>query len=123
VPGTEYDRLAVSGPVLLNGVLTIESGPGFLPPLGTTFDIVTGPRSGQFAAVEGGALPNGTSYVAHYNPSSVQLVVDPIVELQGDRSGVERAAGIRHDQRVLAPSGRPGARRRRRAMCAPARPA
>ena len=75
-PGTEYDRLVVTGAASLGGVLTIESAPGFLPPLGTTFDIVTGSRSGQFHTVEGDELPNNTWYIPHYNPSGVQLIVE-----------------------------------------------
>ena len=39
-PGTEYDRLVVGGFATLDGRLTIESAPGFLPPVGTTFEIL-----------------------------------------------------------------------------------
>ena len=74
-PGTEYDRLVVSGFATLGGRLTIESAPGFLPPVGTTFEILSGTRSGQFASVEGDLLPNGNWYAPHYNPANVQLVV------------------------------------------------
>jgi hypothetical protein len=74
-PGTEYDRLVVSGFATLGGRLTIESAPGFLPPVGTTFEILSGTRSGQFASVEGDLLLNGNWYAPHYNPANVQLVV------------------------------------------------
>lgn len=74
-PGTEYDRLVVSGFATLDGRLTIESAPGFLPPVGTTFEILSGTRSGQFATVEGDLLPNGNWYAPQYNPANVQLVV------------------------------------------------
>ena len=74
-PGTEYDRLVVTDAASLGGVLTIESAPGFLPPVGTTFEILSGPRSGQFARVEGDLLPNGNWYALRYNPNSVELVV------------------------------------------------
>lgn len=74
-PGTECDRLVVSGFATLDGRLTIESAPGFLPPVGTTFEILSGTRSGQFASVEGDLLPNGNWYAPRYNPDNVQLVV------------------------------------------------
>ena len=74
-PGTEYDRLVVTGVASLGGVLTIESAPGFLPPVGTTFEILSGTRSGQFERVEGDLLPNGNWYAPRYNPTSVELVV------------------------------------------------
>jgi hypothetical protein len=74
-PGTEYDRLVVTGPASLGSVLTIESAPGFLPPVGTTFEILSGTRAGQFASVEGDLLPNGNWYAPRYNPDNVQLVV------------------------------------------------
>ena len=75
VPGTEYDRLVVTGSAALGGRLIIESAPGFEPPLGTTFEILSGSRSGQFPFIEGAQLPSGHRYVPHYNPTSVQLVV------------------------------------------------
>ena len=74
-PGTEYDRLVVMGAASLGGVLTIESAPGFLPPVGTTFEILSGTRTGQFASVEGDLLPNGNWYALRYNPDNVELVV------------------------------------------------
>jgi hypothetical protein len=74
-PGTEYDRLVVSRFAALGGRLTIESAPGFLPPVGTQFDIIGGPRSEQFATVEGDLLLNGNWYMPLYNPANVQLIV------------------------------------------------
>ena len=48
--GNEYDRLLVSGSATLDGRLTIESAPGFLPPVGAQFNILGGLRFGQFAS-------------------------------------------------------------------------
>jgi hypothetical protein len=77
-PGTTYDRLVVTGLATLNGRLTIEPAPRVvLPPLGATFEILTGTRSGQFTTIEGDLLPNGNRYVPYYNPGNVQLVVEP----------------------------------------------
>lgn len=75
-PGAEYDRLVVNGSATLDGRLTIESAPGFLPPVGTTFEILSGERFGEFATVEGDLLPNGNWYAPRYNPGNVQLVVE-----------------------------------------------
>ena len=75
VPETEYDRLVVTGFATLGGRLTIQSAPGFLPPVGTQFNIIGGLRSGQFATVEGDLLPNGNWYAPFYNPANVQLIV------------------------------------------------
>jgi hypothetical protein len=74
-PETEYDRLVVSGSATLDGRLTIESAPGFLPPVGAQFNILGGLRFGQFASVEGDLLPNGNWYAPFYNPANVQLIV------------------------------------------------
>lgn len=73
--GNEYDRLLVSGSATLDGRLTLESAPGFLPPVGTQFNILGGLRFGQFASVEGDLLPNGSWYAPRYNPANVLLVV------------------------------------------------
>ena len=74
-PEAEYDRLVVTGSVTLDGRLTIESAPGFLPPVGSQFNIIGGLRSGQFSSVEGDLLPNGNWYAPFYNPANVQLIV------------------------------------------------
>jgi hypothetical protein len=74
-PETEYDRLVVTGFATLGGRLTIESAPGFLPPVGSQFNILGGLRSGQFSRVEGDLLPNGNWYAPFYNPANVQLIV------------------------------------------------
>ena len=53
--GTGYDRLSVSGNVSLAGTLAIATGPGFLPPSGQTYQLVTagGTRTGTFGTVTG----------------------------------------------------------------------
>ena len=74
-PETEYDRLVVTGSATLDGRLTIESAPGFLPPVGSQFNIIGGLRSGEFSTVEGDLLLNRSWYAPFYNPANVQLVV------------------------------------------------
>jgi hypothetical protein len=65
----------VTGFATLGGRLAIESAPGFLPPVGSQFNILGGLRSGQFSRVEGDLLPNGNWYAPFYNPANVQLIV------------------------------------------------
>jgi hypothetical protein len=74
-PEREYDRLVVTGSATLDGRLALESAPGFLPPVGSQFNILGGLRFGQFASVEGDLLPNGNWYAPFYNPANVQLIV------------------------------------------------
>ena len=94
-PGTEYDRLVVSGSATLDGRLTIESAPGFLPPAGTQFNILGGLRFGQFASVEGDLLPNGNWYAPYYNPANVQLVVQRGLSLHRYRAPGDRGYNSR----------------------------
>jgi hypothetical protein len=75
MPGTEYDRLVVGGSATLDGRLTLESAPGFLPPVGTQFNILGGLRFGEFATVEGDLLQNGSWYAPLYQPVNVLLIV------------------------------------------------
>ena len=75
VPETEYDRLVVTGSATLDGRLTIDSAPGFLPPAGSQFNILTGLRTGEFSRVEGDLLLNMNWYAPLYYPALVQLIV------------------------------------------------
>jgi len=75
-PGTGYDRLVAAGPSTLDGTLTIDTAPGFFPPVGTTFEILHSPRSGEFASVEGADLPGGLVYHVYYDDAAVRLVVE-----------------------------------------------
>jgi len=71
-PGTEYDRLAVSGAAALGGTLQISYLNGFVPKAGQQFAILTcGSRTGGFASVLG---PGQYSVV--YNSGNVTLTVD-----------------------------------------------
>jgi hypothetical protein len=50
-PGTGHGQLQVSGTVTLNGTLSVDLNPGYLPAVGDTFTLLTaGTRSGTFAA-------------------------------------------------------------------------
>ena len=68
---TTFDRLAVDGPVTLDGALEVSLINGFVPQVGQTFNIITcTSRSGQFANV---SLPPGLQLV--YTPTTVALML------------------------------------------------
>ena len=73
-PGTQFDRLAVTGTVALNGTLAIDSS-SFTPALTDTFQILTGSAvSGTFSQLTGATRGNRI-YGAQYNPADVTLTV------------------------------------------------
>jgi hypothetical protein len=69
-PGTGYDQIAVSGPIVLGGALSLALG--FSPPIGTTFNIISnsgaGAVNGTFAGLPEGAtqLVGGTTLKISY---------------------------------------------------------
>lgn len=51
-PGTDYDRLVVTGLATLGGTLRITLAPGYTPVIGDTFDVLTAPAiNGSFNTV------------------------------------------------------------------------
>lgn len=84
-PGA-FDVLAATGLVGLAGGLEIVSPPGFNPPEGATFTIVTGAsRAGMFTSVTSSILAGGRRFVASYTPTSV--TVTPAPGCLGDANG------------------------------------
>jgi len=74
-PGSQFDVLAVGGPVALDGVLAIVNDPAFSPALTDTFRILTaGSRTGQWASVTGGTVGPHT-YLPSYQPDGATLCV------------------------------------------------
>lgn len=73
--GTQFDRLAVSGNLTVDGTLAIQSG-GFTPAPTDTFRIVDGAasRTGTFATVTGASVPPN-SYTVAYDAGGVTLLV------------------------------------------------
>jgi hypothetical protein len=74
--GTQYDRLAVSNGVSLNGKLILKRINGFLPAIGNSFTILTGSaRSGTFSTVTGLSINSGEHFQVNYLPTSVTVTV------------------------------------------------
>ena len=62
-PGTQYDRLAVSGTAILGGVLDVALANRFQPSLGDPFRVVSaGTLSGNFSALNGSAFDSGLTF-------------------------------------------------------------
>lgn len=76
LPGTDHDQLRVSGRALLGGTLAITPAPGFDPPTGQEFIVLTcSARQGTFAQVTGTALPGGKRLEVVYEAAAVKLRV------------------------------------------------
>jgi hypothetical protein len=74
---TQYDRLAVTGAVTLNGTLTMGLANGFTPAIGNIFVVVTfASRTGTFANVTGSAIPGSMLFqTSTPNANNFDLVV------------------------------------------------
>jgi hypothetical protein len=76
-PGTQYDRLAVTGAVTLNGTLNVSLANGFVPAFGNVFIPLTfASRTGTFAGVTGTAIPGALLFqTSTPNANNFDLVV------------------------------------------------
>jgi hypothetical protein len=75
-PGVTYDQVAISGNAVLTGTLEISLMNGYLPPLNSTFAILTaGAVSGTFPTVTGTAIGNGRKFNVVYSGTAVTLQV------------------------------------------------
>jgi hypothetical protein len=83
LPGSEYDRLLIGGNADLGGTLHLSRLNGFLPTLTDTFRCITfAARSGEFAAVTGTPVGNGTYLEIAYRPTEVvQYVCNGISDI------------------------------------------
>jgi hypothetical protein len=74
--GTQYDRLAVTNGVSLNGKLALKRINSFVPAIGSSFTIVTGSAlTGKFATVTGVSINAGEHFQVNYGPTSVTVTV------------------------------------------------
>ncbi len=73
--GTNYDRLVLSSPVSLNGIIRAELINGFFPKKDDAFTVLTYPsRTGSFTTLDN-PLPDRIAWEVQYGPTSAQLVV------------------------------------------------
>ena len=70
----QYSAIDV-GSALLDGDLNVFLTDGFIPSLGDTFQIISGPLTGTLNPVGFPSLPGGLGWNVQYNPSSVVLQV------------------------------------------------
>ena len=75
-PGSQHDQLVATGPITLDGTLTIETDPAFTPVEGDSFVIMTGSSvTGTFDDLVGDELGGGLRYVVSTTPTAVVLNV------------------------------------------------
>ena len=75
-PGTDYDQLIVTGAAMLSGMLDIELLAGFVPDVGSEFDVVTyASRSGMFTQLAGLNIGFGRHFDVSYLADHIALFV------------------------------------------------
>ena len=78
-PGTQHDRLDVSGAATIDGTLSVSFTGGYVPITGDAFTILTaGTRTGTFAATILPPLGAGQFWNVNYKPASVELKIVPL---------------------------------------------
>ena len=84
-PGSQHDRLDVTGVASLSGTLDVDLIGGFIPGNGQTFTVLTSPAiTGAFHTLQLPALPAGLAWSLMLNPTSLVLAVSG----DGDGDGV-----------------------------------
>jgi hypothetical protein len=75
-PGTDFDKLAVTGNAVLGGTLNVSLIGGFTPVAGDSFSIATfGSGAGSFGVTNLPPLPGGLTWNVQYTPTSLTLGV------------------------------------------------
>jgi uncharacterized repeat protein (TIGR01451 family) len=80
-PGTQYDRLTVSGSVTLGGTLNISAINSFIPAAGNGFQILTfgtPSNSTTFAFINGLDYGSGLALVPTYGANNLQLITNNV---------------------------------------------
>jgi len=86
-PETQFDKLVIDGAATLAGTLHVDLLDGFIPAVGTTFEVLTasGGVTGTFADV---TWSGSTSWEVQYGPNSATLVAAaPSFEADYDEDG------------------------------------
>jgi hypothetical protein len=74
--GTKYDQLNIAGSASLNGTLNLSLINGFVPAVGTTFEILNaGSVSGTFSAVHGTAINGSEHFVVSCDATDCDVTV------------------------------------------------
>jgi len=74
--GTNFDQLTVTGAASLNGTLNLDLINGFVPTIGSTFDILNAlSLTGTFATVTGTGINSSEHFTVLYNSNNVTLDV------------------------------------------------
>ena len=97
--GTKYDQLNVTSTASLGGTLNISLKPGFVPTLGSTFDILNASSvAGTFATVNGTGINGSEHFTVVYNANNVTLdVVSGAASTSAGTAGVRQpAASLSH---------------------------
>ena len=94
--GSRYDRLNVASSANLNGQLNISLVNGFVPTVGSTFEVLhAGSLAGTFGAVSGLSI-NGTEHFrVTYNATDVLLTVASGAAFLGHQTIFQRPGGSR----------------------------
>lgn len=75
-PGVTYDQVAITGNAVLSGTLQINLLNGYVPPLNSTFPILTAAAvSGIFSTINGADIGNGRQFTVLYTNNEVTLQV------------------------------------------------
>jgi hypothetical protein len=89
-PGTQFDRVEVTGTATLAGALSVSLVGGFTPSPGNTFQIMTfGSHAGEFPNANGLIIGNGLGFRTAYSDTDltlqvVQEICDNTVDDDGD---------------------------------------
>jgi hypothetical protein len=71
---SSYDQIGGSGSIAVNGTLNVSLVGAFDPPVGSTYDIISGPTvTGTFSTVNLPTLPNKKQWFVIYGPNYVRL--------------------------------------------------
>ena len=76
-PGTQFDQLTISGAAMLNGTLNLDLINGFIPTIGSMFDILNASTldNTMFATVNGTSINSNEHFIVVYNSNNVTLDV------------------------------------------------
>ncbi len=85
----EFDELAVTGAVTLDGTLELGLVGGYVPSAGDSFVLLSaaGGVNGVFSAVEGAALPGGLAWDVSYAPTTVTVTVNSACQADWNGDG------------------------------------